>query len=113
MKRYRVYSIDYTQEPPLKQKISASDWFSDAFYSALTLAMKNELQEDSFSKKQMHAEMAWSDKEKNDQIFHLVFIERKRKKIKEEQYLTFSFQLQSQSCKLEVKVANLKSKLQT
>ena len=85
MKRFRVYSIDYTQEPPLKHKIGASYWFSNAFNTALSLAVEKNLQEDSFSKKIMNAEVAWSDKnDYDDNLKFLIYIVRKRKKIKEE-----------------------------
>jgi len=87
MKKYRVISIDYSQVPPKTKKICSTFWFNKAFYTAIAYATKNSLSEDSFQKKLLNAEMAWSDREsiidesKSTEL-HVVMIQKKKKKTK-------------------------------
>jgi len=91
-KKYKVISIDYSEVPPKVEKICSTIWFNKAFYTALTFATKNSLTEDSFQKKLLNAEMAWSDREtyfdeqKEATDLHVVMIKKKKRKekIKEE-----------------------------
>ena len=83
MKKYIVYLVDFTQDPPLQRKLRSSSWFSNAFFTAANFAVNNSLQEDFTIKKSLNAEMAWSDKETFNKMHHLVIIKKKTKKSKE------------------------------
>lgn len=83
MKKYIVYSVDFTQDPPIKHKLRSSCWFSNAFFTAANYAVSNFLREDFTYKKIFNAEMAWSDKDEKEKVQHLVIIKKKIKKSKE------------------------------
>ena len=67
MKRFQVVEIQFTVDAaPDKRKLFSTDWLSKALLFTAVKAQELQLQEDLFTKKNFHAEIAWSNRLQSD-----------------------------------------------